>query len=468
MSTLLPILALALALAAALLSRQSSEQTPERGRAAASIWAIAVGLLLLLIAFIWKGWAGDPEHVALGMFAGIVGVVLCKWLPTSSRVLSSIGLAAACEGFILLAPADWRLLAQVGAVAGAALGAWLLEVRSKTSLSTAIFPIALSAAMAADLLGSRGMTAPGFVFSGTLMEVATCAAGVVALLVTMKAEKAIYRQSAAVLLMIGAVYLIGWKYLQLPEVWMLIFGGIGVGIAVNWLVDDDGEDAARPLISTVLWIGLATMGFGLEKGYGMALGMIGGAMTLLLLGNVRALLTMGVFAALVMYRVFWEVHPDATRALDIGQHYALIGLTIGALAPLMPVEWLRARSEATGIRLPAAGVLWMFLLAVLPVGCAMVLGPKGVVGFVAGLGFGAIIEALRRAPSLQSLSLAVGLSATTTFSFQFLGDNTTLTRDEKIGILVPLTISLLVIAGLLALMSPKATKSADLKGALAK
>jgi hypothetical protein len=238
---------------------------------------------------------------------------------------------------------------------------------------------------------------------------------------------------------------------------VLFMGGMAIGVAVNWLMDDNETDALRPLISAILWIGLATLGFGMRKGYGMSLGLLGGASTLLLLGNVRALLTMGPLAGLVMYRVFREVHVEATRALDIGQHYALIGLALGALMPLMPVEWLRTRMALTGPRVPSAGVLWMVLLAATPIAAALVLGPKGVVGFVAGLGFASLLEAIRSGPSLQSLSLGLGLASATTFIFQFLGENTTLTRDEKMSMLMPLAIGIGVAVLVLLAISPKAS-----------
>jgi len=476
MSTLLPILALALALAAALLSRQSSEPSVERGRGAATIWALTTALLLFLVGFIWRGWYSPPTHVAIGLVIGAVGSIASRWLPSSARVVSSIALAGAIEGSLLLLPADWRLFAQLGAIAGAALAAWLLDVRSKSLPSCAVFPIALACVIAADVLGSKAMEGQGFQVSGTLLAITAGAAGVLARLFTMRVSKTLVAQAVAILLLGVGASVIGWRYLQQPYVGMLFLGGMMLGLVVHWLMDDEGDDAVRPLLATILWIGLGTLGFGMLKGYGMSVGLMGGVTTLVLLGNTRALLTLGPLAGLVMYRVFREVHVDATRALDIGQHYALIGLALGALTPLMPVEWLRSRWDLLGMRLPTTSVLWMFMLAMIPVGCALVLGPKGVVGFVAGLGFAALIESLKgdarykvqdstslsRADQgvndarLHTLSLGVGLAAATTFTFELLGDNTTLSRDEKVSILVPLAIALLVIAVLLVVVSPRA------------
>jgi len=240
-----------------------------------------------------------------------------------------------------------------------------------------------------------------------------------------------------------------------------------LALAVHWLIDDDKPDAVRPLLAAILWIGLGTLAFGLERGYGMALGLMGGVTTLLILGNVRALLSLGPLAGLVMYRAFREVHVDATRALDIGQHYALIGMALGALTPMMPVEWLRARISLTGLRMPLASMLWIILLGFIPAIVGLILGPKGVVGFVAGLGFASLLasvqgrsladegETAAGQSMMHSLGLGIGLAAATTLAFQFLGDNTMLSRDEKVSLLVPLTICIIVLSLLLALVSPK-------------
>ena len=471
MSTLLPILALALALAAALLSKQPSEEPSlERGRTAATIWSLAVCLVLFVATYVWRGFASDPMHVFIGVLAGALGAVVSRWIPSVARVVASIALAGAVEGFVLWTPTDWRLLAQIGAIAGAALTAWILDARSRPSVSSAVFPIALAGVVSADLLGGKALAGTGFAISGTLLALVASASGVLAQLGTLRGAKPIYQQSISILLLAIGAFVLGWRYLQIRDAWVLYLAGMVLGVAVNWLMDDEGIDAVRPLLAAILWIGLATVGFGLRKGYGMSLGLMGGVSTLLLLGNVRALLSLGPLAGLVMYRVFREVHVDATRALDIGQHYALIGLTLGAIMPLMPVEWLRSRAELHGIRVPTSSVLWLMMLAAAPVGTALVLGPKGVVGFVAGLGFASLLEAVRGSKvlgegTLHSLSLGLGLSATTTFAFRFLGDNATLSRDEKVAILLPLAIIVALIAAVLVVVSPRATSSTATSGA---
>ena len=105
--------------------------------------------------------------------------------------------------------------------------------------------------------------------------------------------------------------------------------------------------------------------------------------------------------------------------------------------------------------MPSAAVLWLLMFAAVPIALAVVMGPKGVVGFVAGLGLAALVESIRSGDSLQPLSLGVGLAAATTFIFQFLGDSTSLSRDEKMAVLLPLAIGLAVVVVILLVVSPR-------------
>lgn len=452
MSTLLPLLALALALAAALLSR-TTDDPPEKANLPATLWAAGIALVVLVASYVWKGWGNEPSQAALGFLAGAAAAILSRWLPPAGRSVGSIALAAACEGFLLWTPADWRVLPQLGAVLGASFASWILAVRAPSSISTAITPLALAAVVAADFLGSKVMAGDAFISTGTLFAIVASAAGMVTFLMTKQNPNV--RRAVALGALAVALFIIGQRYLDVRDTWLLTVAGLAVGVIINWLLDEDAEESLRPLLSVVIWIALATLGFGLRRGYGMSLAMLGGVSSLVILGNVRALLTLGPLAGLVMFRVFREEHVSATRAFDIGQHYALIGLAVGALLPLIPTDWYKARASLSGLRFSFSALMWLLVLSVVPGALGLLMGPKGVVGFIAGLGFSGMVESIRSRSSLQPLGLAVGLGALTTLLYRFMDINATMTRDEKVGILVPLAVVIGVLVIVLASVSPR-------------
>jgi hypothetical protein len=62
---------------------------------------------------------------------------------------------------------------------------------------------------------------------------------------------------------------------------------------------------------------------------------------------------------------------------------------------------------------------------------AVVLGAKGIVGFVAGLGFAAFIDGLRGGSSILPIALTGGLGALVAVSYSWFTKLLDLTREEK-------------------------------------
>jgi hypothetical protein len=186
----------------------------------------------------------------------------------------------------------------------------------------------------------------------------------------------------------------------------------------------------------------------MHLGYGMAVSLLAGAGTLVLFGNIRGLMTMSVAAAILVYRLFRELYPAEARALDIGQHYTMIGVAIGALLPLLPLEWARNKN-LSGPRSNTAIALWLLILAGLPVASAILLGSKGAIGMVVGLSFAAVIEGLRGAASLAPMGIALGLGSITILSYSWLGDWTDLERGIKTRAVLFVAVILLAFAAAL-------------------
>jgi hypothetical protein len=315
----------------------------------------------------------------------------------------------------------------------------------------------MAAAIAADRLGKEHTSAEAFSLSGTAFGLVVCAAGLFGVLLGNALRKEDTKRAilggllGCILLLLGG-YVVGARYLDARDTWTIFCGAAFLGIVVHWLVpNEDSADPLRILIAAIIWIGAGTIAFQLRQGYGIAIALIGGASPLIFLGNRRAVLTLGGLGALAMYRIFREDYTDATRALDIGQHYALIGVSLGAVLPLLPGSWLRYRRP--GVAGSFAGVVWIILVASASAFIAIILGPKAVIGYLAGFGFAAIVEALSGGRSLLPFSLGFGLAAWTNLLYDWLGDSLNDTREQKMKLLLPIALSALILIVVIAGLS---------------
>jgi hypothetical protein len=176
--------------------------------------------------------------------------------------------------------------------------------------------------------------------------------------------------------------------------------------------------------------------------------------TAVILGHSRAALTAAPLAFLAIYRAFGVAHPDASKALDIGQHYGLIGLMLGILVALALAESSEAEDQK---------VTWLTTMATI-VGCGfapMLLGAKGSIGILAGLGLAPVISLLRpRVNQAMIWPAMVTLTGAMIFAYSSLKDKLDIDRDAKLGTLVYVAI-FVVLAGVAAaiLNRPKATEN---------
>jgi hypothetical protein len=164
------------------------------------------------------------------------------------------------------------------------------------------------------------------------------------------------------------------------------------------------------------------------------------------------LLTLGPLVGLVLYRVLREEGTGATRALDIGQHYTLLALGLGAIVPLMLVDW---PGKSGGYAKSAGYALWALIGISVPPAVITMFGVRGAVGFIVGLGFAATIDALRRAESFAVYAVAAIMAPVTLVSLHWAKDVDALSRDEKIPVLGGVGALICVLAGLLWFLGSK-------------
>lgn len=433
MNTAFPLIALAVAIVSLALSSPSTVR-PKKG----SYLAPALLLVIALIAG-WY-WRADYANLLPGALAFGVGIVLmstCRLLEgVRSGSAAAPGLAAAIAGFAGWLDPSYQLTAQLSLIAGLAIGAWSITDNAKriglpvgTALMASLF-------IAADLMGKKGLASDAGAITGTMFGLALAVSALLANVANKGENREMESMGAmaslvaiAVLVILG--YVVGARLVENQAAWLIFGGSILAGGVLNWVVRPDGQDDTLSfLFAAIIWIGIATLAFSYLKGLGIAIAATGAVGTLMIMGNPRALLSTGPLLGLVFYRVLREAHPEATRALDIGQHYAVIGIAVGMVFALLPTEWLAKRSESA-MRFGIGRVLWALTVGLIPVAMAVVLGAKGMVGFVAGLGFAALVEGLRNGTNLLPLLMTSGIAALVATSYGWLANLLDMTRETK-------------------------------------
>lgn len=408
MTFLLPLVAFALAVAAPFL-RRVERRKPDLRRAAS--------LLVLLLAAAWLIYRNAPEidrtPAVSSLFLGGLACLLGRWG-------GSLGFGVAAAAALHLLPATSLPAAGMAMAAGAGLGA--LTVGGEAAALAAIL------VATADILGMRHSEIPAAAFVGSQIGVALTVAS---LIPSLKNPAGKQLRAPAV----GVVAILAYPFLpsgnEFHNVGLcLVLGGIA-GVIAHFLIPDDEAEPARAGLAGVIGIGLATVAFSLEKGMGMAISVLAATGVLLALDNRRAALAFGPAVGLVLYRVLREAGTGATRALDISQHYTLLALVLGLTIPLLPIDWLATRAKVH----PVGSLLWGIVALATPPLVVVALGMRGGVGFIVGLGVAGLVAALKTATGEMKgspLALGAGMAGATVLTLSWLGEESTLPRDEKV------------------------------------
>lgn len=428
-------------------------------------------ILLLLVGLgMFAGWRWSTAYE--GLFPAVSGFGVGAFLAAVSYSIglmpsqtpagrsAPIALACAAVAFVSWFPPQ----AAMCLVFGAAAAAWILSIGkieepNPWAMRSAVAAAAIVACNALSGSSHLGVdpTNTG-TWLGTAIALSGVIAGIVRLLVAKEKTSVAVADGlssfTAFVLMAGGAYLVAWKLDLFGSVPLIFLLAGAMALIINWLIPEGAPSSTvRVLLATLIWVAGATAAFGFAKGFGMAVTLVAASSMLLLSGNRRALLSLGPLGALVFYRVFREAHTDATHAFDIGQHYAMIGVLVGAVLPVMAQEWLRLTGKRGGGATLLAGALWVVLLGGVPIVIAVALAAKGIIGYLIGLGVGAVMESTRGERSAHSLSLALGLSAMMTLLYDWLAPHLDLERHDKLIALAWLGGVVLVAAIVIAFLS---------------
>ena len=447
MTILLPIVALTLAVLVFALFRDASLPNSERPHNA-TFGVVALIIALAAYAAFRLADPADRAPIGYGLLTGALLTSVAACLPDRrANGPGFIALGTAGPALLLYLPAATTRPAMAAMMAGVGFVS-LCFVRQRPAALTGFIAIAVAAA---TILGRAGSTTTAYAHAGVVLGIGSALIGLLAHLANRsnpKWERILPLPLA--LLTAAMVYLIGIRYLFIISGGISMALGVGAALTIHWLLpDDETPEPLRLSLSAVISIGLGTIVFGLARGFGISLALVTAVGYLISLGNHRAILSLGPLAGLVLYRLFRQFHPEASRALDIGQHYAMIGFSLGALIPLIPSDWLEMRGKLPLARLRTAEVVWALMLSLLPPVLALMLGAKGIVGFITGLGFCTLLSGLRPTISLAILPIATGVGGLTLLSYGWLGELMDTARDDKLRWFIGCTAAVFVLASIL-------------------
>ncbi|HWA84300.1 MAG TPA: hypothetical protein VG820_12730 [Fimbriimonadaceae bacterium] len=459
--------ALVLAVLAAMFPFLREDQSPPSLKARIAdirIGSFITGAAVLVFAGCFGSWPSTFHYGNSIALALAIGALVGVFSAGADAGSGGFGFGMAVIGAALLhfLPSDGMSNAQVAFLTGCFVAAFATAGLRPKLTGGYLGLLCAVLVVAVDYLGRiAGKGADPASAAGTALGLASLIAALLAGVVSRFSKSTLVRGGIGFLALLLIGYLACWQYLGNALLGNLWIGGVVVGGAVHLLLaGEDQPEAFRFVLAAVIWLGAATVAFGMDLGYGMAVTLLGGAAALLLFGNMRGLMAIAVAAAILIYRLFRELFPDEAKALDIGQHYTMVGIAIGALLPLLPIEWARGL-KLSRERTTIATVVWLLILLGLPIAAAVLLGSKGAIGMVVGLSFAAIVEGLRGTVSLAPAGIAVGLGSFTVLSFDWLGDWTDLERVVKLRAVMIVTVVALVLGSALFGLSRQKASEAD-------
>jgi hypothetical protein len=393
--------------------------------------AIAQHLGSPRIGAIWMG-------LVAGAGAAAIAAAIDRWKPHVSALIA-LG-AVAPASVLMFAPGAYS--AALAASFGTGVAALVFRLKGPALVSTIASVVCLSSVIATQSDSSFALP-----WAGVAVTVGIALASLASAVLSRIVPNWDRLSPVFVACVIAAIaYAASIRYLSLGGGWIGLCLAPVAALIAYWLsaTEDSGPDAFGLLVSAAIWMGLATAAYGLSKSFGVSLALVLAMGTLVALDTDRAIASSGPLLAIVLTQAFRAIHPDAARSIEVGQHYVLIGLVLGALVPLLPEQWLDRVKPPEGWRRSLAVAVWITTLAAVPLLVGIYLAPKGLLGFVAGLGLSGFFGGLRSPVTLTVPALSAGLCCLTFQTYSWMGDLTDLPRDDKVHWIEYGTIGLLV------------------------
>jgi hypothetical protein len=417
-----------------------------KGLALRIVFAVA---LLLIVGTVAKSYLDATTFQAaakgLGIGASATLAAAALGLALASETVA-LAISCAVSGVLLLASKGELDATALGAMAGAGIVGGMLATRASNLGSIAIGAVAMAHLLSdfKNANSAEAMIAPVAIGSATVVSV-------LGLLLAKSKPVSKFQAPAMLGLVALATAALGKTCFPTGNDWLgLLAIPIGVG-AVYWM---DAADANHPkfklALAGVLWIGMATIAFGVARNAGIGLTLVTGVGLLIALRRDRPILSATLLLGLSLNRALRFEHSTIGESLDLGQFYVLIAFLMGVFLPLLPGEWIKTNRLVKAWAASGSTAIWGVICLSAPALLALFLAPKGLLGFVSGLGLSGMVGALDSEPDLSALALAGATGGIAILGYgavEKLGD---LTRDEKIHWFLISAVALFATAAALA------------------
>lgn len=347
--------------------------------------AVLVSLIFLGLAFMLKDNNASIFPAGIGLaigtlMGGALGFLGSRFDPLSTNRLTPVGLGVGMAYLSMLAPIESRSAAAFGVAAGLGLAVWIV------GSAPTIWPT----------LATLGAIGTGFAIAAQESEkdATVASALVVALIVGFCFElvrsglKKPLPNWVGTIVIGGISALVVWQ-IGKPMQWTgsaeqilavaIAFGTIAT-LAAEWMDD-------QPLIGVLLGAGgiaLGSSGFMWNGESGLIWTLIGFSIIPALRGSKMAVASTSALTAIgFLYMMKWFGF-EGRITFELGRHYMLTGLLLGATIPLLMSEWQRDLNPKNGMKNIGAIVLMLLAFVAACYGVRTQLSQDTVFGLLIG------------------------------------------------------------------------------------
>ena len=406
-----------------------------------------VGLIVTTIIVAALALKFGQAHYRLALASGLtVGALAIYAAEVLGGLVAPIGVAVVASTLLHFLPPNAIAEGQFALLTGLAIG--VVTLTGRISLTTAIVGTTL---VAADFFGAGHKNVPASIDSGSLLGLSALLGMIAVKLLPAKVD---WVRPIGVAILIAAAGFVLAKRIDAAPLANAVGLGAITALVLNWLAPDDERDVLRLVIAGIIAVSMATVAYSFYRVAGVSAALVAMLTILFAAGNKTAVLTASTVFGIVLIRLLQKADSGYTTSLDIGQHFILLGVFLGVVVPLLPLDKAMPAKWKESVN----SSLWFLLLVSACVFVEVMLGHRGVTGFVAGLGISGIVSALRAEQSLVPIAIAPGLVGVHVFCLDRFENWTNFSRDEKVKFFIIAGVITIAMAGVIALLSRPAKK----------